>query len=374
MSTTPDILDRLVGFDTVSARSNLELIDWVQARLAARGFAVTRLDDPDAPKAGLMARIGPPEGAGLVLSAHSDVVPVDGQDWTRPPFRLTREGGRLFGRGTTDMKGFLAAMLSLADRLEPRRLRAPLILVISYDEEVGCVGIARMRDRLQPLLGAPRLCVVGEPTGMQIATGHKGKMALRAVTTGEAGHSALAPRFANALHPAADVVLGLRALQDDLARQGARDAAFEVPYSTVHAGMISGGRALNIVPDRAEVVFELRHLAGDDPAALCARIDAMAAGIAGGPVHIERLGGYPALDTDPGAAAVDVLRTALPDARLTKVAFGTEAGVFADMGVPSLVCGPGFMAEQGHKPDEYIAEEQLALCDGFLDRLLDGLA
>lgn len=372
MTLTQEILDRLVGFDTVSARSNLEMVDYVEAFLSARGFRVTRLADPDMPKAGLCAQIGP-GGAGVLLSGHSDVVPA-GQGWTRDPFRLSREGGRLYGRGTTDMKGFVAAMLSAADRAARLPLAEPLKLVLSYDEEVGCTGIARMMDRLAPLLGSPRAAIVGEPTGMQVATGHKGKRAFRAVVTGEAGHSSLAPLYANAIQVAADFVWELRSLQDDLAKTGARDDGYDIPYSTVHVGTISGGSALNIVPDRAELSLEFRHLAADDPDHLRARIDAAAARAVeahGAPagITIEQVAGYPGLATDETAEVVRMVEDLAGQGR-TKVAYGTEAGFFAARGIPTVVCGPGSMEGQGHKADEYIGENQLAACDAMLDRLL----
>ena len=373
MTDVLDLLDRLIGHDTVSARSNLALVDEVQAHLSALGFRVTRLDDPDAAKAGLYAEIGPP-GDGVLLSAHSDVVPTEGQSWTRPAFALTREGTRLYGRGTTDMKGFVAAMLAAADKAAAMTLREPLKLVLSYDEEIGCVGIARMMDRLVPLMGRPRLAIVGEPTEMRVAIGHKGKRAFRAIIGGEAGHSAMAPDFVNALHPAADFVQALRAIQADLAAHGARDPDYAIPYSTVHVGRLSGGRALNIVPDRAEMSFEIRHLAQDDPDALEQRLRAAAArvhadhGPAAG-IEIETVNAYPGLDTPRDAPAVAVARR-LAGGEITKVAFGTEAGFFDAHGIPTVVCGPGSMAGQGHKADEYLCLSQLRACEAMLDRLL----
>ncbi|MEX0303703.1 MAG: M20/M25/M40 family metallo-hydrolase, partial [Leisingera sp.] len=199
MTATLDILERLTGFDTVSRNSNLELAAYAEAFLAERGFTVTRLPSPDGSKTGLYAEKGP-AGQGILLSAHTDVVPVDGQAWTRDPFRLTREGSRVYGRGTTDMKGYAASALALAGRAAQADLKEPLKIALSYDEEVGCVGIQEMLERLAPLIGRPRACFVGEPTGMEVAIGHKGKAALRAVCHGQSGHSALAPYFTNALH------------------------------------------------------------------------------------------------------------------------------------------------------------------------------
>ncbi|WP_261384635.1 acetylornithine deacetylase [Vannielia litorea] len=374
--STVDILDRLIAFDTVSAKSNLALIDWVEAFLREHGARVTRVADPDAPKAGLIAEIGP-EGAGVMLSAHTDVVPVEGQAWSRDPFRLTREGSRLYGRGTTDMKGYLAAMLSAAGRASGMALREPLKLSISWDEEVGCLGIAKMRDALAGATPLPRLCLVGEPTEMQVATGHKGKRAIRAVCHGEAGHSALAPRFMNALHLAAGLVQGVQALQAEYASTGARDPGYGVPYTTLHVGRVTGGTALNIVPDRAEVIFEFRHLAADAPETLMARIEAMAAEVEtanpGGRIELEPMVSYPGLDTPADGAATGLVQRLAQVNGTTKVAFGTEAGTFDGLGIPTLVCGPGSMEGQGHKPDEYVEEAQLAACDAMLGRVLEEL-
>lgn len=378
---TVEHLARLVGFDTVSARPNLEMIGFIEDALRKLGFRVMRLPEKRGEKAGLYAEIGP-QGRGVLLSGHTDVVPVEGQDWTCPPFRLTREGDRVYGRGTTDMKGFLAAMLSAAEEAARRDLKEPLKLVFSYDEEVGCVGIQQMADALAPLLGRPRACIVGEPTGMQVAIGHKGKAAWRAVCRGQAGHSALAPDFVNALHLACDFVAELRALQDWLRAHGARDAGYDIPYSTVHVGRMAGGIALNMVPERAELAFEFRHLAAEPAERLAAAIseaaEAVAAryrdGFAGAAVELERVTAYPGLDMAEGEEAVALARAWAGSDPVTKVAFGTEAGVFAGLGIPTVVCGPGVMAAQGHKPDEYVGLDQLAACDRMLGRVLDHLS
>ena len=373
MTQTLDILDRLIAFPTVSSVSNLALIDCVQDFLVGRGFDVHRIPDPTGEKAGLFARIGP-EGAGVMLSGHSDVVPSAGQDWQHDAFKLTRIGDRVIGRGTTDMKGYVASMLAAAHRASNMTLKEPLKLALSYDEEVGCLGIAHMIGELDDTIGLPRACFVGEPTNMQVAVGHKGKAALRASFHGIAGHSALAPNYVNALHMAAEFVTGLRKLQGDLAKNGARDAAYDVPYSTVHIGKLQGGTALNIVPDLAEIVFEYRHIADDDPSDLRAKIDTIAAGITAnfpqGRVEINETNAYPGLGTDE-ASDVARLGQTLAGTATTKVAFGTEAGYFAKLGIPTVVCGPGDMATQGHKPDESIGLEELAACDRFMDRMLD---
>jgi acetylornithine deacetylase len=378
---TLEILERLVAFPTVSASSNLALIDYAEHLLAKAGFDTRRLPDPELPKSGLMARIGGEGPGGVMLSAHSDVVPVEGQDWTRPPFELTRESGRLYGRGTTDMKGYLAAMLSAAERAGAKPPTQPLMLAISYDEEVGCQGIRKMLPGIESLGWHPDLCIVGEPTSMRPAIGHKGKAAFRATCHGTAGHSALAPDFVNALHLAGELLATLRRLQDDYAKSNIRDAAYAIPYSTVHVGRMQGGTALNIVPDRAELEFELRHLAADSLEAFEARLsdetNALArqwhdvAAQAG--IVLARTNTYPGLDVAADAPEVARVAALCGSDETIKVAFGTEAGVFAGMGIPTVVCGPGDMAGQGHKADEYLETDQLAACDRMMMRVLAGL-
>lgn len=376
-SSTLDILARLISFPTVSAESNLALIDFAEEGLAEAGFTTQRIPDPELAKSGLVARIGPDGPGGVLLSAHSDVVPVEGQAWTRPPFEMTREGDRVFGRGTTDMKGYLASMLSLAQRVEANRLTAPLMLVISYDEEIGCQGIRKMVPAFENLGWTPELCIVGEPTSMRVATGHKGKAALRATCHGEAGHSALAPKYVNALHLAAEFISALKGLQDGYATSGAQDSAYDVPYSTVHAGTLHGGTALNIVPQQAVIDFELRHLPQDALPDFLNRLTAETDRIcapyrkhfAGAGIDIEVTNTYPGLDISSGHPAVQRAARLCGSDALTKVAFGTEAGFFAGMGLPTLVCGPGSMEAQGHKADEYVALAQLGQCDAMMDRL-----
>lgn len=380
MSHTHEILARLIGFNTVSANSNLEIINYIQGFLNDRGFAVHLVPDDSGQKAGLFASIGP-AGRGVMVSGHTDVVPIDGQNWSKDPFVLTQEAGRLYGRGTTDMKGYVACVMALADRASRVDLKEPLKISLSYDEEIGCVGIQHMIGALERTIGLPRACFVGEPTEMQVAIGHKGKGALRANCYGLSGHSALAPRFANALHLAGDLMAELRALQDDLAANGARDSAYDIPYSTIHIGKMSGGVALNIVPDQAEIVFEYRHLATDSAEDLRARIlqagarvqAAHQAQFAEAKIEISQYNAYPGLDVAASADASVYAQRLAQSRHTTKVAFGTEAGVFARLGVPTVVCGPGSMAGQGHKPDEYVTLAQLAACDAMLDRLLDDL-
>ncbi|MGE0847802.1 MAG: acetylornithine deacetylase [Flavobacteriaceae bacterium] len=380
MTDTLDILERLVAFPTVSADSNLALIDYVGEFLAARGFDLFRFADETGLKAGLFASLGPRDAPGIMLSGHTDVVPVEGQPWTREPFALTRAGERVFGRGTTDMKGFLACMLSAAGRAAARDLAQPLKLAFSWDEEIGCIGIPQMLPHLDAAVGRPALCIVGEPTSMQIALSHKGKVALRAVCTGTNGHSAMAPNYLNAIHIAADFIGRMRELQTRLGQTGVREEGYDIPYTTVHVGKVSGGKALNIVPEKAVVDFEFRYPASEDAAAIRAEIDAAAretvepllARFPEAGIEIGTLFAYPGLGISPDDDAMTLMRKIAPRAGLTRVGYGTEGGYFSGMGIPTVVCGPGSM-EQGHKPDEFIALSELAACDAMCDRVLDRL-
>lgn len=376
---TRAILERLVAFPTVSRDSNLALIDYARGLLAEVGVDCRLVPDATGTKANLHATVGPADRPGVMLSGHSDVVPVDGQDWTVPPFALTARDGRLYGRGAADMKGFVACALRAARLAAGRRLAVPLHLALSYDEEVGCIGVRRLVEVLAAAPARPAFCIVGEPTGMAVASGHKGKVALRAVCRGREGHSALAPLALNALHLACDLVAEIRATQAAIAEGGARDGDYDVPYTTLHVGRIAGGVALNIVPNRAEVDFEIRNLAEDDPQAILAGLDAAAARIVaatGQPeaaIDVETLFAYPGLDTPADAAVIGFVKALTGANGTIKVAFGTEGGLFSErLGIPTVVCGPGSMA-QGHKPDEYVTVEQLARCDAMLAALLDRL-
>jgi len=374
------LLDRLISFPSVSTESNLALIEFVEDHLRASGFQVHRLPGQTGPKAGLLARLGQGKG-GIMLSAHSDVVPVKGQNWSRPEFTLTQDDGRLYGRGTTDMKGFLASMLAMAGRARGADLRCPLMLCISYDEEVGCTGIREMMPGYQALGWQPDLCIVGEPTGMRPAIGHKGKTAFRATCRGEAGHSSLAPKYVNALHLASDLIGVLRRLQEEYVASVRHDDAYTIPYSTVHAGRVQGGTALNIVPDLATVEFELRHIGGDDPADFIERLTTEIGRLLrpyreicpDADIVIETTNAYPGLAVYKDDPVVHRVAAFSGNEGPIKVAYGTEAGYFAGIGIPTIVCGPGDMEGQGHKPDEYLETAQLAACDRMLDRVLESL-
>ncbi len=376
-----DILERLVAFPTVSRQPNRELIDFVRALLADHGIECLLVPDESGTRSNLYATVGPADRPGVMLSGHTDVVPVEGQDWTLDPFRLTRKEGRLYGRGTADMKGFVACALAAAAAASRRELKAPLHLALSYDEEIGCVGVRRLIALLEAAPQRPAFCIVGEPTAMAVATGHKGKTALRATCIGREGHSALAPLAVNAVYLASDLIAAIRAMQTRLAESGAGDDDYDIPYTTLHVGTIQGGVALNIVPNRCELEFEIRNLAEDDPQEFLQALGQAADAIAEkaravapeASISIETVNAYPGLSTPPDAEVVRFVKSLTGANRTIKVAFGTEAGLFSErLGLQAVVCGPGSMA-QGHMPDEYVTLDQMARCDAMLAGLLDRL-
>lgn len=373
-----DILARLMAFDTVSSRPNMALMGFVRDLLADAGIAAVLLPDAEGGKANLYATVGPQGVGGVMLSGHTDVVPVEGQAWTKPPFALTEEDGRFYGRGAADMKGFVACAIAAMLQAARVPLRVPLHLALSYDEEIGCMGVRSLIDMLEGAPVRPRMCIVGEPTAMQVATGHKGKVALRASCVGREGHSALAPLALNALHLAADFLGEIRALQARIAAEGPFDGDYDVAYTTVHAGKMQGGVQVNIVPNTAVIDFEIRSLAGVDVEALIAglrdRAEAVVAPLRAdfpeAEIRVERLWDYPGLGTPGDAAVVNFVKGLTGANGTIKVAFGTEGGLFdARLGIPTVICGPGSMA-QGHKPDEFVTVEQMARCEAMLAALV----
>ena len=382
MQSTLHYLEKLVAFPTVSRDSNLELIDFIASELDVLGIASTLIHSEDGRKANLWATIGPPDGQGIALSGHTDVVPVEGQNWSSDPFTLTQRGGNLLGRGSADMKGFIAACLHLAQHAGRRKLHTPLHFAFSYDEEIGCIGVRRMLDMLKAMPVRPRLCIVGEPTMLQVVTAHKGKLGYRVTAHGLEAHSSLAPIGVNAIYMACDLIAEIRRIQEDIAANGTRDGDYEVAYTTLHVGKMAGGEVMNIVPNLASFDFEIRYLPEDDGQAIFSRIQKAAEKIAAGfrkvfPMarfEFATLQSYPALNTPVDSEAVNFVRALTGGNSTGKITFGTEGGLFQqELGIPAVVCGPGNIAV-AHKPDEYVSEEQLALCDAMLARLLDRLS
>ena len=376
------ILERLVGFPTVSKDSNLELIRFVRGFLEECGVRCRLVHNEECTKANLLAVVGPDDIPGVLLSGHTDVVPVEGQSWSSDPFSLTVRRSRLYGRGTADMKGFIACALRAAKLASGRDLKTPLWLSLSYDEEIGCVGVRRLIDLMIEENLRPLFCIVGEPTTMKVAAGHKGKTALVARCRGRAAHTAFAPKAVNALHLACDFVSCIRKTQDKVASSATRDNDYEIPYTTLHAARISGGIAANIVPAECSVDFEIRNVASDDPAALVSRLRECAASIVEDArglapetaIEIVERNAYPGLETRPDSRIVEFVKSLARQNGTIKVAFGTEAGLFATgLRTPSVICGPGSM-EQGHKADEFIESEQISKCDAMLEALVERLA
>lgn len=375
-----DILSRLIEFETVSASSNLDIIEYIEDLLSMSGVVARRVLSADGAKSSLLATIGDPAQPGVVLSAHTDVVPAAGQAWSVPAFRATCKDGRIYGRGATDMKGFLATVLAHVPAFVAAGGACPLHLAFSYDEEVGCKGAPDLVAALVQSVAPPALALVGEPTRMRVVRAHKGKVARRLTITGRGGHSAMPHRAANAVEAAAALAVGLRALARTEAA-GSGDPAFDPPYTSVHVGSLHGGTALNLVPDSASLEYEIRYLPGSDPAPLSAAIHALIAAereslraqADEADILSTDLSAYPALDTPADSAAARVVAELAQDtASPTTVAFGTEAGLYAAAGIPTLVCGPGDMA-RGHKADEWIGLDELAAATAMMDRLAQRL-
>ena len=391
LTPSETILQKLIGFQTVSRDSNMALILYIKQYLQDHGISSTLTCNDDSTKANLYAVFGPTRNSGkageihdggVMLSGHTDVVPVDGQQWTVDPFQLSIDDGRLYGRGTTDMKGFIAAVLAMVPGAVKRDLAQPIHLAFSYDEEIGCVGVRRMIDILESAPQRPGFCIVGEPTSLQVAVAHKGKTAAICRCHGVEAHSAMANEGLNAIYLATEMIAALRIMQQKIIDQGGHDEDFNVPYSTLHVGTINGGTALNIIPNLCEFKFEIRNLNKDDPMVLMENIKSVAQKITQkyrrlfprAKIDIEMFNQYPALNTAAEEEVVGYVQRLVSDQTIVKLDFGTEGGLFQSrLGIPTVVCGPGSM-EQGHKPDEFIQRSELARCDMFLDRLLDSIS
>ncbi|WP_460142059.1 acetylornithine deacetylase [Pseudomonas sp. S2_E01] len=378
MSASRDLLQTLVAFDTTSRESNLQLIEFVRDYLA--GFDVTceLIYNESRSKANLFASIGPVDVPGIVLSGHTDVVPVDGQPWTVPPFELTELDGKLYGRGTADMKGYIACVLALVPALVNATLRRPVHIALSYDEEVGCLGVRSLLAELQQRPVKPLLCIIGEPTELKPVLGHKGKLAMRCDIHGHACHSAYAPQGVNAIEYAAELIGELGRIGQRLKAPERHDTRFDPPFSTVQTGVIAGGKALNIVPADCRFDFEVRALPAQDPNEVAQALKTyaeqqvlprMRAVSAQSEIRFSELSAYPGLATDVHSEAAELIAAFCGSQDFGTVAFGTEGGLFDAAGIPTVVCGPGSM-DQGHKPDEFVSVEQLERCDEMLLRMV----
>ncbi len=376
------ILERLISFDTTSHLSNLALIDWVEAHLAQQGIASRRIANADGTKANLLASIGPQIEGGVVLSGHTDVVPVTGQAWTSDPFTLTRRGERLFGRGTCDMKGFLALALAAVPDLLAEGLTRPAHLAFSYDEEIGCFGAPLMLEVIAQGLPRPALAVIGEPTSLRVVSAHKGIGAWRVTVTGREAHSAQTHLGVSAVHAAVRLMTALLDLADQLERAADPDSPFLPQWPTLTVGKVSGGTTGNILARRCEFQFDLRGLPGTDPRELLAPFFALAAQTdaalkARAPeagVAIENLSNVPPQAAEPGGAAEAFARRLAGDNGPRSVAsFASEAGQFQQAGFSAVLCGPGSI-DQALQPDEYIDVSQMERGAAFMARLVEALA
>jgi acetylornithine deacetylase len=376
------MLRRLIGFDTVSRNSNLAAIEFIRDYLDGYGIASRLTYDDGHGKANLFATIGPADKPGIILSGHSDVVPVDGQDWTSDPFKLREREGKLYGRGASDMKGFIATVLAMVPQIKERHLKAPIHMAFSYDEEVGCIGVQRLIGQIGMAEAKPIACVVGEPTRMQPIVGQKGLHVYRCSVRGREAHSSRTPYGVNALEAAAELIAHIKGVSRRIEREGPFDHGYDPAFTTLHCGTIKGGTAQNIVPASCEFTFEIRNLPGQDPALLVAEIERhahvhlepeMQAVAPGSGFEINKSRGLPDYEIAEDHPAVSLIKGALGANSVGKVSYMTEAGLFDRAGIPTVICGPGDIA-QAHKPDEYIEAEEIARCETFLLRLADSVA
>lgn len=374
-----EILERLVGFETVSANSNLALIAWVADYLDGHGIGCTLTHDAAGNKANLFATIGPAERGGLILSGHTDVVPVAGQAWDGDPFRLERREDRLYGRGAADMKGFLALVLALVPKALERPLAVPLHLAFSFDEEVGCLGVPALIRALPEGAARPRFAIIGEPTEMRIGNAQKGLSFLRTSVAGREGHSSLPEAGVNAIAAAARIIAEIDRLAVAARGRARPDSGFEPPYTTFNIGRIAGGAAVNIIARDCAFEWEFRTLPGEDPQAPLRDLARFVEGDllpplravhAEAAVATEPIAVVPPLVPDPDSPAEALARRLLGANGTVAIAFATEAGHFQKAGIPAVICGPGSIAV-AHRPNEYISLAQLAAGADFLDRLLD---
>jgi acetylornithine deacetylase len=378
------LIQTLVGFPTVSRDSNLALLDWVADYLARHGIPSTYTWNDERTKANLWATLPARDGNtarnGVVLSGHTDVVPVDGQPWDSDPFTAVVRGERVFGRGVTDMKSFSATGLAFVPEFLRRGLQRPLHFALSYDEEVGCIGVRRLLDDIHAKGIAPLGCIVGEPTGMQLVLAHKGKRSWRCRVRGHEAHSSLTPLGVNAVQIACDIVAYIGERAREFRDGGARDDAYDVPYTTAHVGVIHGGTAVNIVPRDCWFDFELRHLPLDDPQAFARDVEAFANRYIAGMhrvsadtyIAFDELSALPGMDTDDGSPIAVLAHDCNGTEGAGKVSFGTEAALFQGIDIATVICGPGHIA-QAHQPNEWVSIEQLARCEQFMRRLADRL-
>ncbi len=372
------ILARLIAIDTTSTRSNLELIDFMRNLLDDHGIVSQLLLNDDQSRANLYATIGPDDIGGVMLSGHTDVVPTTGQDWHSDPYHLKTEDELLVGRGSCDMKGFIACVLAGLPQITAESLKMPIHLAFSYDEEIGCLGAKKLVDAMAGFEVRPRIGLIGEPTNMSMVLGHKGKLSYRVTVSGLSCHSAYINNGVNAVEYAAELIAFIRNMNTRVQQQ-LTDQSYTVPHSTFHVGTINGGTALNIVPRECEFEFEIRNLPQEDLDALVHEIRHYANDVLlvdmksrypDSEIRFDETSSYPGLHTDPASTVIAYTRAINPiDSIGDNVSFGTEAGLFDGIGINCLVCGPGSI-DQAHKPDEFVSREQMQCCDQMIENLV----
>ena len=374
---TWDMIQRLIAFDTTSRESNLGLIEWVRDWLRDYGVESQLTYDATGTKANLFATSGGGARPGIVLSGHTDVVPVDGQAWDSDPFIARLDGDRIYARGAADMKSYIAVALAHTPRFAAANLQAPIHFALSYDEEVGCIGVRGLLEDLARHDIRPAGCIVGEPTDMQPVIAHKGMRTFKCRVHGKEAHSSLTTQGVNAIEYAAKLIVYVRQLAERMRDLEARDYTFDVPFTTLQTGLIKGGTAPNIVPRECQFHFEFRYLPGANPDALENEIRAYAETVLEPEmrkvapevrIEIETKSQVPGLSTGEEERIAMLAQQLTRAERVRKVAYATEAGLFQQAGIPSIICGPGSI-EQAHKPNEFITLEQVALCESFMERL-----
>lgn len=377
------MIERFISFDTVSSNSNLGLIEFAKATLEQAAAKVSLTLDGTGKKGNLLASLGPTDVPGLLLSGHTDVVPVEDQVWGSDPFLLSERDGKLHGRGTCDMKGFLAIATAFLLRRKPDANAMPLHIAMSYDEEVGCLGVHDLIADIRARLPAQRLCIVGEPSEMAFVYAHKGKVGGHVSAEGRNAHSSLSHQGVNAVEAVCEAVAFMKGLQRTVRDNGHYNPAFEDPkYTSIQCCMVSGGTAVNVIPASASFDFDVRYLPGENPDVYLAKLEEFITGTLvpemqamwpQADMRLQRVPGCAAYWQDPDESIIKTVRALFPGKPLLAVPFGTEAGYFRDAGIPTLICGPGSI-DQAHKPDEFVSVDQVTQCENFLDRLVESLS
>jgi len=369
-----EILERLIAFSSVVGQANGAIVEWIRAYVESCGARITILPGPEGDRSNLFATIGPIDVPGYILSGHMDVVPANEPAWSSDPFTLRAEGGRFYGRGTSDMKGFLAAALAALPLLAGKPLARPIHLAFSYDEEAGCRGVPHMIKHLPELCARPEGAIIGEPSNLRAIRAHKGKAAVRIEIRGRAGHSSRPDQGLNAIHAMAGVLMEAVASAERLAH-GPFDAAFEPRYSSLQVGTIKGGQAVNIIPDLCIAELEARAISGVSPSGLLAPLKAKAESLrtSGLDVNWELMSDYPALSLAADAPLAHLLEELTGHAPLAAVSYGTEAGLYQAAGIDAIICGPGDIA-RAHRPDEFIFFDELMACQSMIEALGDRLS